>query len=203
MKNIPIILCLSLALLVTACVNLDKPAPDKRYYSITLYRPGEPKPATGETIIKLRRMAVSDTYSTRELVYRMKDGRMESDFYNLFFVTPSNNLTQELKRWLAASGLFAHIIEPGSMVVPDLTLESIANKLYGDYSGDTPAAVVSMQFFLVDESTANNRIVFSKNYEQRIPFTAAAPGQLIQAMTQGVKAIFRQLEQDLAAAPLK
>lgn len=203
MKNVQIIFCLlALTLLATACVKLDKPAADKRYYSIMAQRPGEPLPTTGDLVIKLRRMTVSDLYSSRELVYRMKDGRMQSDFYNMFFANPGNNLTQELKKWLSASGQFKHIIQPGSMIVPDLTLESVANKLFGDYSGETPAAVVSMQFFLVDESTATNEVVFSKSYDQRIPFGASEPGQLVQAMTKGVEAIYRQLEQDLASAPL-
>jgi len=204
MKNIRILICLlTLIMAVGACVKLDKPAADKRYYSISASRTGEPKPATGDLVIKVRRISISDLYSTRELVYRMGDGRMESDFYNMFFVTPGNNLTSELRRWLRATGLFAHIIEPGSMVVPTLTLESVANKLYGDYSTETPAAVVSMQFFLVDESTAHNEIVFSKSYEQRVPIDAPEPALLVEGMTKGVQTIFRQLEQDMAAAPLK
>lgn len=200
--HLPILL-LALALLAAACVKLDKPAPDKRYYHITPMRAEEPKTPSGDVILKLRPMTVSDLYSTRELVYQMDGGRMESDFYNMFFVTPRNNLTSELKKWLSASGLFSHIVEPGSMVIPTLTLEGVVNSLYGDYSRETPEAVVAMQFFLVDEATANNEIVFSRSYEQRVSFDAPDPTKLVKAMTKGVQAIFRQLENDLANAPLK
>lgn len=204
MKNIRILICiLVMALAATACVKLDKPAADKRFYRITPVRSGEPVPASGDIVVKVRRMIVSDLYNTRELVYQMADGRMESDFYNLFFATPSNNLTSELRKWLSATGQFAHIIKPGSMVVPTFTLEGVVNSLYGDYSTEAPAAVVSMQFFLVDEKTADNEIVFSKSYEQRIPLETADPAMLVKGMTQGVQTIYRQLEQDLAAAPLK
>lgn len=204
MKNIRTILCLlALSLILAACVKLDRPATDKHFYNITPVRSGEPNSPSGDIVLKVRRMSVSELYSTRELVYQMHGGRMESDFYNLFFATPANNLTLELRKWLAASGQFAHIIEPGSMVVPSLTLEGVVNSLYGDYSDDTPEAVVAMQFFLVDESTANNDIVFSGTYQQRIPLDAPDPADLVQAMTKGVQTIFRQLEQDLATAPLR
>ncbi len=100
------------------------------------------------------------------------------------------------------TGQFSHIIEPGSMVIPTLTLEGVVNSLYGDYATDQPAAVIEMQFFLVNESTADNDIVFSRSYRQRVPLTKPDPQELVQAMTKGVQAIFTQLEQDMAAAPI-
>jgi cholesterol transport system auxiliary component len=121
----------------------------------------------------------------------------------MFFVNPGSMLTTELRRWLRESGQFSHIIEPGSMVVPTLTLEGTVNALYGDYSGDQPAAVVEMQFFVVDESTADNAIVFSGSYAERVPVADAAPETLVKAMTQGVERVYASLETDLAAAPLK
>lgn len=153
-------------------------------------------------VLKVRRATVSDIYSGRELIYKMKDGRIESDFYNMYFVAPGNMLTAELRNWLAASGQFAHIVEPGSMVVSDLTLETVVNSLYGDYTAEQPAAVVEVQFFVVDESTPNNVIVFSTEYKKRIPFSKPDPGQLVRSMTKGVQDIFTELEKDLAAANL-
>ncbi|QGY40793.1 hypothetical protein GM415_11880 [Pseudodesulfovibrio cashew] len=203
MKHIRIpILFLALALAAAACVKLGGQPLVKRYYRITPERTAEAVPPQDDTILKVRRLSVSELYDTRELVYQMRDGRIESDFYNLFFVTPGNNLTAELRHWLAASGRFAHIVEPGSLVVPSLTLEGVVNALYGDYSSDSPAAVVDMQFFVVDEATSGNEVIFSGNYHQRVPFAAPDPAQLVQAMTQGVQAIFDQLEQDLKTAPL-
>lgn len=203
MKKYHIILViLAAALLATACVKLGGQPLDKRYFQITPERTGKSAAALDDLILKVRRLSVSDLYNTRELVYREEGGRIESDFYNMFFVTPGNMLTTELRKWLAQSGLFAHIIEPGSMIVPDLTLEGVVNALYGDYTTDSPAAVVEMQFFVVDESTPTNKIVFSNTYKQRISLTQPDPQELVQAMTKGVQAIFTELENDLAAAPL-
>ena len=159
--------------------------------------------APRKLVLMVRRLSVSDLYNTRELVYREAGERVDSDFYNMFFVNPGSMLTTELRSWLGESGLFSHIIEPGSMVVPGLTLEGTVNALYGDYSGEQPAAVVEMQFFAVDESTADNAIVFSGSYAQRVPVADTDPQTLVKAITQGVERIYAALETDLATAPLK
>jgi cholesterol transport system auxiliary component len=191
------------ALAASACVKLGGKPLEKRYYQISPARTAQKAAAPKDIILMVRRLSVSDLYNTRELVYRTDGERIDSDFYNMFFVTPSSMLTTELRRWLDESGLFTHVIEPGSMAVPGLTLEGMVNALYGDYSGDRPAAVVEMQFFVVDESTADNAIVFSGSYTQRMPVADADPQTLVKAMTQGVERIYASLETDLAAAPLK
>ncbi|BCS90280.1 ABC-type transport auxiliary lipoprotein family protein [Pseudodesulfovibrio sediminis] len=197
-----LLLLLAVSLVTTACVKLGGKPLDKKYYQITPVRTAAPAPQSYDFVLKVRRLSISDLYNTRELIYRQPQGRIESDFYSMFFVPPSNMLTTELKKWLNESGLFSHIIEPGSMVVPGLTLEGVVNSLYGDYTGNTPAAIVEMQFFVVDESTANNVIVFSNTYTQRIGFDTPNPQALIEAMTTGVQTIYTDLENDLSAAQL-
>ena len=195
-----IFILLAIFLTMTACVKLGGKPLDKHYFQISPVRSGETVSTDSDLILMVRRLSVSDLYNSREVVYRKADGRIDSDFYNMFFVTPGNMLTTELRKWLDKSGQFAHIIEPGSMAVPGLTLEGTVNALYGDYSTEEPAAVVEMQFFVMDESTAENTIVYSNSYAQRIPLIEADPQQLVKAMTQGVQTIFTELEKDLATA---
>lgn len=198
-----LILVLAVALAASACVKLGGKPVDKRYYQILPVRSAAQADLPRAETLKVRRLAVSDLYNTRELVYRGPEGTIDSDFYNLLFVTPGNMLTTELRRWLTESGLFNHIVSPGSLVVPGLTLEGVVNALYGDYSGPSPAAVVEMQFFVVDESGADNAVVFSGSYQERVTLDSADPQTLVRAMTLAVTDIFTNLETDLAAAPLE
>lgn len=202
-KLLPLLLVAALAFGCAACVKVGGQPLEKRYYRIAPVRAQSLPAPRGGIVLNVRRLAVSDLYNTREIIYQLADGRMESDFYNLYFITPGSMLTSELRDWLAASGQFAHIVTPGSMVVPDLTLEGAVNTLYGDFSSTPPAAVMSMQFFLVDESTPDNTILFSQNYTQRIPLSQPNAQELVQALTEGARTIFTQLESDLARTPLK
>ena len=199
---IPFTLLVLTALLATGCVKLAHEPLDKHYFQIVPERTATKAATDKDTVLKVRRLSISELYNTRELIYRESEGRVESDYYNMFFVTPSDMLTTELRKWLRDSGLFSHVIEPGSMVIPGLTLEGVVNSLYGDYTSDSPAAVVEMQFFVVDESTARNVIVFSADYTQRVPISKPDPADLVKAMTRGVESIFIDLETDLANAPL-
>jgi cholesterol transport system auxiliary component len=202
-KPLIVLLIVAMALVGTACVKLGGKPLDKRYYRIAPVRQtSQPRPAQGISLM-VRRLGVSELYNSREIVYQMADGRMESDFYNLYFVNPASMLSSELRTWLDASGAFPHVIAPGSMVVPTLTLEGTVSALYGDYSTTPPVAVVDMQFFLVDESSSDNTIIFSKNYSQRVPLDQPDPQETVRAMTQGVQTIFTRLEADLAATKLQ
>ncbi|NDV17914.1 hypothetical protein GO013_00585 [Pseudodesulfovibrio sp. JC047] len=202
-KYVILFLFVAVSLTSVACVKLGSEPLDKRFYQITSTR-NAPAVETGyDIVLKVRRLSISQLYNTRELIYRGQNGRIESDFYNTFFIPPADMLTSELRAWIRGSALFSHIIEPGSMVVPDLTLEGVVNALYGDYSLDTPAAVVEMQFFMVDETSANNDIIFSKTYSERIPMAESSATALVQAMTTGVHTIYTNLETDLISAGLK
>jgi ABC-type uncharacterized transport system, auxiliary component len=202
-KTLILFLVAATALICASCVKLGSKPVDKHFYRIAPVRQAGPTPPPTDIVLSVRRLTVSDLYNTREIIYQMADGRMESDFYNLYFITPGSMLSSELRKWLTASGRFSHVIAPGSMVVPTLTLEGVVNTFYGDYSGGQASAVVDMQFFLIDESTPDNDVLFSKNYTQRVPLSQPDPQQLVTALTQGVQAIFTQLESDLAEAPLK
>ncbi|MFH1914982.1 MAG: hypothetical protein ABIK45_12015 [Pseudomonadota bacterium] len=195
-----LILLIAVTLACTACVKLGGKPIDKRYYRIAPVREHIAPPAEDGPVLSVRRLTISELYNTREMVYQMANGRMESDFYNLYFITPGIMLSTELRNWLADSGRFSHVVPPGSLAVPHLTLEGVVNTLYGDFAASPPAAVVSMQFFLVDESTPDNAILFSGDYTQRIALTQPSAGEMVRALNQGTGTIFTQLERDLAQA---
>ncbi len=199
-----IFLVLALALTLPACVSALKQKPVERHYfhlavERSMAQGAEPAPMN----LRLRPLRVSPGYAGRELVYRMGPSDFATDFYNLYFVSPSDMLTQELRTWLDESRLFANVVEDYSLARPGLTLEGVANALYGDFSASPPAAVVEMQFFLVDENTRDNEIVFSATYERALAIGSATPQALVQGLTQGVREIFTELETDLKAALAK
>lgn len=203
-RHLSLIVALAaLAALAAGCVKLGSKPLDKHYYQLSATRQAAPEITASMPTLKVRRLETSDMYSGREIIYRSDNGRVQSDFYNLFFIAPGSMLTQELREWLRMSGRFEHIVSPGSLAMPGLTLEGLVNELYGDYTEGRTDAVVKMQFHVVDEASGHNEIVFSASYDERIPTTSASTEALVSAMSTGVTRIFEQLETDLAAAGLE
>ncbi len=183
--------------LLAGCGGLSRKAVEKRYYTLDVKRERvEGKPFSGK-VLKIRRMRISPLYDGRELVYKLGGERMESDFYNLFFMPPVELLSHDLGRWMDASDVFSGTVSPASLADADYTLEGVVNVLYGDFSNGRKVAVVEMQFFLLDERKADNHIVFSRNYAERTPITDNSPTAVVRGMREGVRNIFMQLENDL------
>ncbi|MEF2144950.1 MAG: hypothetical protein V3573_05850 [Desulfovibrionaceae bacterium] len=198
LKTYARLFCLALLICVVAgCGGLKRPAVEKRHYDIRPERERQERVLQGVDL-KVRRLQISPLYAGREMVFRNADLSYASDYYNTWFVPPVDMLSQGLRVWLDRSGLFAHVLEPSSVVGASLILEGVVNSLYGDFSGEQPVAVAEMQFLLIDESTPHNDIVMTGDYGVRIPLASTGPGDLALGLRQAVQEIFTQLEKELA-----
>lgn len=183
-------------LMLCGCAGLSKKAVEKHHYYLEVQR-GEAEEVTRpDAVVLVRRMQVSPLYDGRELVYRMDGGRMESDFYNLFFVPPADMVSQNLRQWIGSAGLAGEVVADASLVQSDYILEGVVNALYADFSGDRDQAVAEMQFFLLD-ANSDDTVLFSKRYEERVPLGSKSPDAIVEGQRKAVQAVFERLESDL------
>ena len=124
-----VILCL-----LNGCVRLDRGYPEKRYFVIDVSRGGEVCPAVAHGTLKIGTFPVSPQYEGRGFVYYKGGSMYDSDFYNAFFISPGAMLTEEVRQWLAASGLFRHVADLSGSREPTYFLGGRITALYGDYS---------------------------------------------------------------------
>lgn len=197
MNRIRLFCILAACLALSGCLNLQKPVLEKRYYNIQPQRAqAKGYPLCGSAL-RLQRLRVSPRFTGRELVYKTESGLYESDFYNAFFIPPADMLTQDLLDWLGKANLFAHVVDPSSLVETDLTLEGAVNSLYGDYSQSPPRAVLEMQFFLLDQNAFGDAILLSKDYSESVALRGHDPKDLVNALQDAARDIFARLEGDL------
>ncbi|WP_245805496.1 ABC-type transport auxiliary lipoprotein family protein [Desulfovibrio gilichinskyi] len=182
------------------CVKLERPSLDRKYYTLSAVRSGQNvfTNGTSKNLI-VRRIKVSSRYEDRDLVYRISENGYESDYYNAFFVPPASMLTQELKGWMADSGIFAHVLGTDSMGTGELLLEGVVNSIYGDLSGTSPKAVINMQFFMFDNSNPDMPIIYSRTFSKEIVADSSSASAIVVAMNKGFTDIFSELEKDIAA----
>ncbi|WP_051676915.1 ABC-type transport auxiliary lipoprotein family protein [Maridesulfovibrio frigidus] len=195
-------LCFVSALLIVAaagCVKLERASLDRTYYTLDAVR--DRQNATSRVTDKnliVRRMKVSSRYEDKDLVYQVAGNIYEADYYNAFFVPPASMLTQELKVWMGDSGLFANVLGPESMGAGEFMLEGVVNSLYGDFSGESPKAVIKMQFFMFNNADPNMPIIYSRNFSEEVPIKDQTASALVEAMNTGISMIFAELEKDVA-----
>jgi len=191
-----------LAALLASC-SLSTPAPVKHMY---LLEAAAPPPATVQKIASLRIgvISVAAPFRGRALVYRRDDITYEADFYSEYFVAPAAMLGEATARALTAANVFRRVIPPGA--APDdaeYVLDGFATELYGDVrAGDKPAAVVTVTFYLSSANVPTPKVIWSREYRQRVTVSDASPDALARASNTALSALLADLARDLAAAQL-
>ncbi len=196
-RNIILILALAICLSSLAgCAGLSKKAVEKHHYYLEVQRPEASEVSVPDTVMLVRRMQISPLYDGRELVYRMDGGRMESDFYNLFFVPPVDMISQNLHHWIDAAGLTKEVVADASLVQSDFILEGMVNALYADFSDGKADGVAEMQFFLLD-AHKDDTVLFSGRYKERVPLKGKSPEAVVEGLRKAVQTVFEKLENNL------
>jgi len=188
-------------LLVAAsgCVDLKQPYPDRKFYTVEARRGGAERPPAAGSVLRVRTFGASKMCDGAEIVTRTEDAVYETDFYNVFFMPPAQQVREQTLRWIAGSKLFAHIVGNGSSVAETHVLEGSLVSMVGDYrKNDSPVAVLEIQFMLVRVSTEPVAILHQKIYRQEIPIPTATPEFLIKGWADGLTKILAALEDDLA-----
>jgi cholesterol transport system auxiliary component len=188
-------------LLWAGCIHTEKAYPIKRQYVLDVTR-NSPTPASPEAkSVKVRRFLVSSRFEGGELVYRTSDVTYESDFYNEFFTHPALMITEEVRRWLDASGVFGHVVDAATSIEAAYRLEGVVSSLHGDYRDrNAPRAVLEVQFLLVDAAGPKESVVFRKTYTAVSPVASRGPAELVGGLGASLAQVLTAFEQDLREA---
>ena len=80
-------------------------------------------------------------------------------------------------------------------------LDGAVNALYGDFrEGRTPAAILEMQFFLLDDSGARTRIVARHSYRREVQCGSQSGPELVKAWNSALVGVLAEFEQAVRSA---
>jgi cholesterol transport system auxiliary component len=198
----PAAIVLLLAAMLASC-SLTRPAPVKHMYLLEAAAP--PAAAVQKTAsLRIGVINVAAPFRGRTLVYRHDEITYEADFYSEYFIAPAAMLGEATAKALTAAGVFRRVIPPGA--APDdgeYVLDGFATELYGDARDEAkPAAVMAVTFYLSSASAVTPRVLWSREYRQRVAVADAGPDALARASNAALSAILADLARDLAAASL-
>jgi cholesterol transport system auxiliary component len=174
---------------------------EKQHYILDTQRSASPVDGDNSNIAQVQRFTVDSAFSSKSLIYRTKEFKYESDFYNEFLVSPSAMITEKTRNWLSASGLFGRVLAPGDSIVPTHVVQGNVIALYGDFrEKSAPKAVIEVRIFLSEtETQSESGIVFGKTYKASMGLESRDPTALVAAYDRCLIEILANFERDLAA----
>ena len=185
--------------LVAGCIGVANNQPEKQYYALEVVREGQAMVLLPGTVLDIRKFRAAPPLG-RELVYRETDARYESDFYNEWFVIPDVMLTQQTTNWLAAAGLFQHVMDSSGSLVPTHILEGMVTALYADYRANPAKAVIGLQFVLIHDKAASADLIWHNHYRNEVEVRERSPEALVSGWNKALQITLTSLETDLNKA---
>jgi cholesterol transport system auxiliary component len=192
-----------LFVLLPACVTLERSYPDKHFFAIEVNSDWQPASRPVKAVVEIADISVSRRYEGQNFVYRLSDTSYESDFYNQFLIAPGALITEEVRKALAQSRIFEHVISSSTDLPATYRLQGVVNSLYGDFSNSAAAqAVIAMEFFLNKKTPAGEEIVLAERYVKSAPLGSRSPDALVKGWDKALEDILRSLIANLNAANL-
>lgn len=187
--------------LFSGCVSIEKSYPDQHYFVLEISPVANVSPTEGSGVLEVADVRVSPRYAEKSFVYRTSETRYESDFYNQFLTAPAALVTEEIRKGLARSRVFRHVIASSSQLQPTHILEGAVSALYGDFrNSGAPKAVLEIEFFLSKANSPGTDGVVGKRYAKAIALEGRSPEALVKAWNRALGEIVDSLAADLKAA---
>ena len=201
MSDAPLAFAVCVTLALTAC-SIGKPIPQPNTYSVQVPAPDSvPSVRPALESLRIGNVRVAAAYAGSALVYRTDDVRLVPDPYSRFIAEPGAMLGDQMAEWLGRAGLFKTVIDPESTRPAHYLLEATVTELYGDFRpARAPAAVLAVQFALIDQSGARPKAVLERTIARRVDLPRASPDALVQGYGAALAEILGELSTDLRVA---
>ena len=179
----------------------NQPYLQRHDWPLVVRRPTSVPPrALGKTLL-VRSLQAAPGLESRGLRTLQPDGSVRSDFYNQWAVQPADGVTDDLRRWLEASGLFAAVLAPGSLVQSQFALEGELTALHADLANNTATAALTL--VLIDQNPSPVRVLLQKTMRATVGLTGTDPTALVHAQLAALEDLLRQSEAAIAAVVRK
>jgi cholesterol transport system auxiliary component len=186
--------------LLSGCLRLEKPYPQKSSYSLETTPDAVARQPLSSRILQIGKFDSAPSYRSKTFIYRTGEQTWQADYYHEFFTPPAAMLTEQCRRWLQQTGLFGQINQSGYPPATDL-LQGRIVALYGDYRpGQAPMAVLELRLTLINDSRNPAQTILDQLYRRRLPLVDREPATLVQAWNEALTDILREFEGHLRRA---
>jgi ABC-type uncharacterized transport system auxiliary subunit len=158
-------------------------------------------PAKGKRItnkvLGVDNISMAPQYSSLGFVYRISDIHYTSDYYNVFFNPPAQQIEQSIIKYLQTKNIFKYVTTKTDIFQPDYILRANVLELYADYrNARIPKGVMTIHFTLFVPNGKTN-ILLDKTYRSASVLHHKDSRSLVYAWNEDLAKILVQLSNNL------
>ncbi len=178
---------------LAGCSILQKPSYIERtQWPLTLSRPESLPPPRHGKVLQVQDIIAAPGLDQQGVQWRLPNGSIHVDFYNLWIVSPALAVTDNLRRWLAGSGLFAAVVGTGSGLTADLALQGELTTFIADPQQRQGHAALSLM--LLDLRRTPPRVLMQRTVSGTGHMPTDTPAGVVAAERDAVLEVLRRTE---------
>lgn len=181
---------------LAGCGLSERPYLERREWPLAVARPAALPPPRHAPTLLLRVLRAGPAVQARGLQTIQPDGSVQTAFYDEWAAPPAEAVEASLRAWLAASGLFAAVLAPGSRATPDLVLEGELVALVADPGAGVARA--SLSYVLLRGVGLADMVVTQAAPVATAPLAGRTPAEEVAAMRAAVATLCGEVERGLA-----
>ena len=156
-----------------------------------------PSARNGRALL-IRTMTAGPGLESRGVEWLLKDGSLNSDFYEQWAAPPAEAMEEGLRRWLSDSGLFSVVVASGSRVAADFVLEPELTALVADPQAGIAWAALSL--VLLEPKGERTRVRLQRTETAEVKLNGTGPEAIVAGLREAAAAVLGQAETALGAA---
>ncbi len=178
--------------LLTGCLRLEKPYPQKSAYRLEAIPATTTQQPLSNRVLQIGKFDSAPAYRSKGFIYRTGEQTWQADYYHEFFTPPAAMITEQCRRWLQEAGPFSQINQSGYPPATDI-LQGRIVALHGDYRpGQAPMAVLELRLILINETQTPAQTILNRLYRRRLPLADRTPTTLVKAWNQALTDILSE-----------
>ena len=192
----------SCLILLTGCLNLQRPARYVEQYTLEYPPPEISGLALIETSVSLSRFQEARAFHTSAMIYRPEPFKLDAYQYHRWRVHPADLVGDHLLRDLRKAALFKAVFSHSDPPEGGFLLEGGVEEFLEIEEQGQRQAVLAVNVALLDSSVRNlpDRVLFQKRYRFQEPLEEKSPRGLAKGLSQAMRKFSEALIRDVHEA---
>ena len=183
-------------LALTGCGLGERPYLERRQWPLIVRRPTTRPPRDRGRVLLIRTFTSGPGLDARGLQSLQPDGSVKVDFYEEWAVPTGQGAEDDLRQWLADSGLFAAVTSPGSRLPADLVLEGDLTAFWADIPALRARAALAV--VLIDQRPSPVKVLLQRTFAAEAPLRSRDAPAIAGALRMALADVFQQVEAALS-----